>query len=124
MGVLILATRYEFGARAELWATKARNPYLVAPAFGERTSLTRSRFDALWSCLTFSEQRGGGGDDSEQSRWELISDFVRSINHYRHAHVSPSEYICVDESICKWYGQGGTWIQRGLPVYVALDCRE
>eukprot|EP00170_Pyropia_yezoensis_P004689 contig_19035_g4703 len=49
IGVLILATRYEFGARAELWATKARNPYLVAPAFGERTGLSRCRFDALWT---------------------------------------------------------------------------
>lgn len=68
MGVLILATRYEFGACAELWATEARNPYLVAPAFRERTGLTRFCFDALWSCLTFSEQRGGGGNDSEQSR--------------------------------------------------------
>lgn len=71
--------------------------------------------------MTFSEQRGGGGDDSEQSRWELISDFVGSINNHRHAHVSQSEYICVDESMCKWYGQGGAWIQRGLPMYVALD---
>lgn len=123
MGVVILATRYEFGARAELWATKTRNPYLVAPAFGERTGVTRCRFDALWSCLTFSEQRRGGGDDSEQSRWELISDFVGSINDHRDAHVSPSEYIYVDESMCKWYGQGGAWIQRRLPMYVALDCK-
>lgn len=121
IGVLILATRYEFGARAELWETKARNPYLAAPAFGERTGLTRCRFDALWSCLTFSEQRGRGGDDSEQSRLELISNFVGSINNHRHAHVSPSEYTCVDESMCKWYGQGGAWIQRGLPTYVVLD---
>lgn len=91
IGVLILATRYEFGARAELWATKARNPYLVAPAFGERTGLSRCRFDALWTSLRFSERRCGGDDDSEESRWELVSEFVRSINDHRQAHVSPSE---------------------------------
>lgn len=123
IGVLILATCYEFGARAELWATNARNSYLVAPAFGERTGLSRCRFDALWTSLRFSERRCGGDDDSEESRWELVSEFVCSINDHRQAHVSPSEYICVDESICKWYGQGGAWIQRGLPMYVALDCK-
>jgi len=121
IGVTMLATRYEFGSRAELWSTKPRNSYLVAPAFGERTGLSRCRFDALWSCVAFSEQTSGGRDDSEQSRWELITDFVDSINAHRDAHVSPSEYICVDESMCKWYGQGGPWIKRGLPMYVAID---
>lgn len=37
------------------------------------------------------------------------------------AYVSPSETICVDESISRWYGQGGHWISRGLPHYVAID---
>jgi len=121
IGVIVLATRYEFGSRAELWSTKPRNPYLVAPAFGERTGLSRCRFYSLWSCVAFSEQSSGGGDVSEQSRWELITDFVDSINAHRDSHVSPSEYLCVDESMCKWYGQGGPWIKRGLPMYVAID---
>jgi len=120
-GVVVLATRYEFGSRAELWSTKPRNPYLVAPSFGERIGLSRCRFDALWSCVAFSEQKSGGDDDSEQSRWELTTDFIASINTHRDAHVSPSEYICVDESMCKWYEQGGPWIKRGLPMYVAID---
>jgi len=47
VGVTVLATRDEFCARADLWATKARNKYLIAPAFGERTGLPRARFDAL-----------------------------------------------------------------------------
>ena len=29
--------------------------------------------------------------------------------------------ICVDESISRWYGQGGGWINAGLPHYVAID---
>jgi len=62
IGVTVLATRYEFCARADLWATKARNKYLVTPAFGERTGLPRARFDALWSCLTFSAKSEAGGD--------------------------------------------------------------
>jgi hypothetical protein len=29
--------------------------------------------------------------------------------------------ICVDESISRWYGLGGSWIEVGLPHYVAID---
>lgn len=121
IGVILLGTRFEFGARADLWATQARNRYLTAPAFGKRTGLSRSRFDAVWSCVTFSAQTGTASDASEQSRWQLIDDFVASINQHRAAHVTPSESICVDESMSRWYGQGGKWISRGLPAYVAID---
>eukprot|EP00170_Pyropia_yezoensis_P000631 contig_2982_g632 len=99
IGVILLGTRFEFGARADLWATQARNRYLTAPAFGKRTGLSRSRFDAVWSCVTFSAQTGTASDASEQSRWQLIDDFVASINQHRAAHVTPSESICVDESM-------------------------
>ena len=27
----------------------------------------------------------------------------------------------MDESISRWYGQGGSWIDHGLPMYVAID---
>lgn len=66
--VILSGTRFQFGARADLWATQARNRYLAAPALGQRTSLSRSRFDALWSCVTFSTQTGTASDASEQSR--------------------------------------------------------
>jgi len=69
--VVVLNTSYMFGSRAELWFSKPRNPYLLPPAFGERTGLYRCHSDALWSCVVLSEQRSGGGDDSEQSRWEF-----------------------------------------------------
>jgi len=120
-GVIVLETPYEFGSRAELWSTQLRTSYLVAPAFGERTGLSRCRIDAPWSCVACSEQSSGGGDVSEQGRWELITDFVDSVNAHRDSHVSPSEYLCVDESMCKWHGQGGPWSKLGLPMYVAID---
>ena len=31
------------------------------------------------------------------------------------------EWICANESISKWYGLGGYWINIGLPMYVAID---
>jgi Transposase IS4 len=33
----------------------------------------------------------------------------------------PSEHICADESISRWYGQGDKWSNHGLPMYVAID---
>lgn len=121
MAILVFATRYEFGVRAELWATKARTQYMIAPALGQNTGMPRARFDALWSCLRFSQRTGTAGNESEANRWSLINDYVASINTHRPAHVSPSELICVDESMSKWYGRGGRWILRGLPMYVAID---
>lgn len=56
IGILVLATRYVFGSRAKLWATKPRSKYPMAPAFGARTGMSRCRFDSLWSCLTCSQQ--------------------------------------------------------------------
>jgi len=121
VGVTLLATRYEFGARADLRATRARSMFMLAPAFGERTGMSRRRFDALWSCMTFSQQTGGADDASEKRRWQLINDFIASINDHRASRVSPSDLICVDESMCQWYGQGGHCVLRGLPMYVAID---
>ena len=124
-GVLILATRFEFGSRAELWATEPRSKYMSAPAFGKRTGMPRNRFDALWSSLTFSRQPSGGpaADDrgGERFRWALVNDFLAEINRHRATHVTPGDTLCVDESIVKWYGQGGHWISAGLPMYVAID---
>ena len=33
----------------------------------------------------------------------------------------PSNEICVDESMPLSYGQGGHWINHGLPMYVTID---
>ena len=33
----------------------------------------------------------------------------------------PGDCICADESISRWCGLGGEWINIGLPMYVAID---
>jgi len=48
-------------------------------------------------------------------------DFVKRFNDHRAAYMHPGEVICVDESISRWYGLGGSWINLGLPMYVAID---
>jgi len=58
---------------------------------------------------------------AEKYRWLLIDDFIEAFNEYRAANFSPGSTICVDESISRWYGMGGHWINEGLPHYVAMD---
>jgi hypothetical protein len=121
-GILILATRYEFGSRSSLWSINPFSKYRPAPAFG-KTGMGRKRFDDLWGAITFSEQPGTRPDgmSSEQYRWLLVDGFVDKFNEYRKNYFVPSHTICVDESISRWYGQGGFWINIGLPMYMAID---
>jgi Transposase IS4 len=85
IGVLILGTRYEFGSRADLWKTEATNRLSIPPTFGRKTGMSRGRFDDIWSCLTFSRQAIRTEDQcSAEHRWQLVADFVQSINHHLH----------------------------------------
>jgi Transposase IS4 len=51
----------------------------------------------------------------------LDDDHVARFNDHRQCCFFPSERICLDESIARWYGQGGHWINMGLPMYIAID---
>jgi Transposase IS4 len=122
IGVLILGTRFEFGSRADLWKTEATSRLFNPPAFGRKTGMSRGRFDDVWSCLTFSRQGARMEDQcSAEHRWQLVADFDQSINAHRAANFTPSDQTCVDEKMSRWYGQGGHWIEHGLPHYVAID---
>ena len=51
----------------------------------------------------------------------MVDGFVDWYNSHQETNFSPSDLICIDESISCWYGQGGHWINHGLPMYVAID---
>jgi hypothetical protein len=121
-GIWILMCKFEFSSRASLWSTTAPSKYIPAPNFG-RTGMCRRRFDELWRWMRFSDQpkERPEGMTSEQYRWRLIDDFVVAFNNHRAANIIPSEEICGDESISRWYGLGGHWINIGLPMYIAMD---
>jgi hypothetical protein len=68
-----------------------------------------------------NQKKDLGGVTSEQHRWMLVDDFVLNFNSHHESQVVPSWVLCVDESISRWYGQGGDWINLGLPMYVAID---
>jgi hypothetical protein len=121
-GVLILVTRFEFSARASLWSNTAPSKYQPAPSFG-KTGMPRHRFDLIMSSIRFSRQPAIRPEhmSTEAYRWLLVDGFVDNFNRYREANFSPSDLICADESISRWYGQGGYWINHGLPQYIAID---
>jgi hypothetical protein len=121
-GVLILATKFEFTDRRSLWKTTAPSKYIPAPNFG-RTGMSKNRFDDIFASFRTGHQPNAKPDtmSSEEYRWLLVDNFVKHVNEHRINCFTPSDLICVDESISRWYGQGGGWINHGLPVYVALD---
>ena len=51
----------------------------------------------------------------------LISDFVDAINEWKSKRMYPGSIICVDESMIRWYGLGGEYINKGAPFYVYID---
>ena len=108
IGVLILSTRFEFGRRRSLWSKDKVNKYIPAQTFG-RTGMCCNRFDALWGNVSWSEQpvQRPEGMTSEAYRWMLVDGFVSRINDCRQRFYAPTQDICVDESMSRWYGQGG-----------------
>ena len=122
-GVLLTITRYEFGLRSSLWTTKGFTRLVPPPNLGEKTGMSRERFDALWRHMVWSEQpkQRPEGMSHEEWRWALVQDFVDNFNDHRELFFFPSNLLCADESISRWYGLGGNWINMGLPHYVAMD---
>ena len=118
-GVIILMTRFEFSKRRDLWKTESSFKYKPVAKFGR--FIARNRFEVLMSCIAFSRQSECTSPGSSDRRWGLVQDFVTAINSHRASRVSPSSFICVDESISRWYGLGGSWLDKGLPHYVAID---
>ena len=121
-GIIVLMTRFEFSARASLWSSTAPSKYIPAVHLGQ-TGMIRMRFDYLFRCMRFSDQPQVRpvGMSNETHRWKLCDDFVCAFNLHRQETFSPSNFICVDESMSRWYGNGGSWINIGLPCYIAID---
>jgi hypothetical protein len=47
LGIIVLATRYEFTSQASLWSSKRLSGFYLMPAFGP-TGMVRNRFDEIW----------------------------------------------------------------------------
>ena len=120
--MMILITRFQFGKRASLWSRSRYGKYIPAAQLGE-TGLSRNRYDTLWRHIRFGVQPLVRPSvlSSEIYRWTLVQIFIHNFNEHRQQFFSPSDLICVDESMSRWYGLGGFWINIGLPQYIAID---
>jgi Transposase IS4 len=86
------------------------------------TGMSRNRFDEISKCIRFSDQPKMQGEiSSVRYCWKLVNDFVSAVNTHRWTLIKPSDHICMDEYIARWYGQVGHLIDMGLPQYVAID---
>ena len=119
---MLLMTRVWCRNRKELWNKRPSYKYIPANEFG-MTGMTYNRWIELWHCIYFSYQPPCRPHSMGPAAygWMLVNDFVKNFNDYRERTFSPSDMICVDESISRWYGLGGHWINLGLPMYVAID---
>ena len=118
-GVTILIANCEFGDRSSLWEGKHECKFVQPQQFGT-TGMSRDRYEDILRYLLWSFQpdERPDGMSSETYRWMLVQDFV---DDHRKNHCTPSSLICVDESMSRWYGMGGHWINAGLPCYIAFD---
>jgi hypothetical protein len=84
--------------------------------------MTRHRFDEIFKHWRTGHQPAICPEtvSSEKYHWLLTDNFVMCLNDHRDLFFTPSHLVCVDESISWWYGQGGLWINPGLPLYVAI----
>lgn len=107
-----------------MWSSVGPSRYVPSPPILGKTGLPpRNRFDDIYSCLRFSHQPDHRPNNmsSEAYRWMLVDDHVSLYNRCRANRFVPSHEICCDESMSRWYGLGGDWINTGLPHYVAID---
>ena len=104
-GVIVLGTRFEFSNRADLWSRRSISKYIDTPKFGEKTGM-RHRFDELFTSIRNSNELDthSEGMSHEKYKWMLVDDFVDEFNNHRASKYYPSEWICADESISRWYG--------------------
>ena len=94
-GVMMLVTRFEFDNHASLWSNVSTNKYIPALSFG-MMGMVHKQFDDLWMCIHFSYQPP---THPEQYCWRFVDDFIHNFNEHHAQEFSPSDEICINESM-------------------------
>ena len=86
------------------------------------TGMSRNCFDDIWYAIRWSRQPPEqlDGMSMERYHWMLIDDFVANINKYRQRTFVPGGHLEADETVVRWYGKRGAFVNAGLPMYLAL----
>ena len=122
IGVILCMSMCEFASRSDLWKPLDLEEIVRSPELGRY--MPRNRFSALRRCLRFScsvDSAERAASDGVDERWLLVSGFFDAINEHKKATIHPGHTLCLDEGFSRWYGLGGSWIDVGLPHYVAID---
>ena len=84
-GIIILATRFEFGYRASLWSTVSQSKYRYAPAFG-KTIMNRHRFDMMWRHVQWSHHPDlrDEGTSHEAYWWKIVEELLLILMSIAH----------------------------------------
>jgi len=79
-------------------------------------------FDHIWCNVRWSHQPPAQPDgiSSEQYRWMLVEDFVTSYNNHCTRTFKQGCRFKADAPVTHWYGIGGTYVNTGLLMYLAL----
>jgi hypothetical protein len=85
--------------------------------------MLRQRFDTLHTSIRFSVQPAERPENmqGEDYHWMRVDGFVNAFNKQRELFIEPLSELRAVKSISRWYGQGGNWINLGLPQYVAIN---
>jgi hypothetical protein len=51
----------------------------------------------------------------------LVNNFVANINEYRARTFVPGGHLEADESMIRWYGKGGSFVDAGIPHYAVIE---
>ena len=86
-----------------------------------------NHFDNIWYAVRWSRQppKQPAGMSLEQYHWMLIDDFVASIvNRHRLSMFMPGNEVKANKTVICWCGDGGVYMNKGLPMYLALERKE
>ena len=121
-GIVVLLTCCDVRNWRCIWGETGKCTYLPSPKFNS-TGIKSWRFEEIWQYLRWIKQPKERPDGMTHSTWQwmLVDDFVKNFNKYWASHYIPSDLICVDESMSKWYSLGVNWINMVPPMYVAID---
>lgn len=113
--------RFSFSNLRDLWK-EAASKYIPVPSFGNIMSC--KKFKAIIMNIYFSDTSKRTDEPLTDTEFSLVSSFLKATNEHGQHYVKPSDHICVDESISRWYGPGGDWIKMGFPRYVDYDFKS
>ena len=99
-------SKIDFFKRRDLWTNISKHRYV--PVLG-KTRMSRNLFDILWQWMVWSGQPEIRREHVKHSQfsWKLVDDLTCRFDDYRAHAFIPSEKNYIDESISRWYGQGG-----------------